>query len=503
MPAKTQNFERAKRRFAFHRWSRIFLCITLVLGLNYLGMTFYLREDITLGNLYSLTPETRDYISKLDQDVHIYITYGAESDSTELRHFMEDVRGLLREYEYNANLLSRGSIQTHYIDVFQQRKEAETLARQFGVQQSHLIIFSSGDRHRIIRPNELYETKGLARTAFRGEQVFTTALLQVISDHKPTVYFLSGHGEMRPDDVDPLRGVSAFAQALLERNYAVYSLNINDIEQIPAEANLVVVLSPQASYDRASQEKLRRYLQPVSPRVSSDGEVRERSAGKLLLALDPGRPHGLDDLLLDWGILVDDVVVVDPSSQTVGGDLLINRFGSHPITSILVDNDIPVRLGWSRVVREDMGRDLSQPIEQVPLLFTSNASWGEKDYDQRKEPVYDEKTDIKGPLSVAMIAERSLQQFGIRLGPRLMVYGSADFLSNQQLGFVGNLPLALNSIRWLLDEEPQVQAPTRPINRIQILLSADQMGNLRLLMVLGIPGVFAIISIAVYLFRKR
>lgn len=503
MPAKAQNFERARRKFAFYRWANIFLCITLVLGVNYLGMTFYLREDFTLGNLYSVTPETRDYISKLDRDIQVYVTYGGDTDTQELKQFMADVRGLLREYEYNANRFSRAKITTRYIDVFQQRREADALGRQFGVQQSHLVIFSSGDRNRIIRPNELYETRGRSRVGFRGEQVFTTALLQVTSDHKPTVYFLNGHGEMRPDDVEPLRGVSAFAQALLERNYSVYSLNINDVEQLPAEADLVVVLSPQVPYDRASQEKLRRYLQPVSPRVSSDSEVRERSPGKLLLALDPARPHGLDDLLLDWGILVDDVVVVDPTSQTTGGDLLISRFANHPITSLLVENSIPARLGWSRVVREDMGRDLSLPIEQTPFLFTSDNSWGERDYDQRGEPVFNDDKDIQGPLSVAMLAERSLQQFGIQLGPRLIVYGSADFLSNQQLGFVGNLPLALNSVRWLLDEEPQVQAPLRPINSIQILLSAEQVGNLRLIMILGVPGIFALISIAVYFFRKR
>ncbi len=504
MPAKLQNFERARRLFAFHRWSRIFLYTTLILGLNYLGMTFFVRKDITFNNLYSLTPETRDYIHKLKEEITIYVVYGKESDQ-EFHEFQQDVRNLLREYEYHAAHSLRGKINVRYVDIYQQRREADELARRFHIQHPHLVIFSSGDRSRIIRPNELYETKGGLRSAFLGEQVFSTALLQVTSTYVPNIYFLHGHGEMKPDDVNPLRGVSEFAMALIQRNYNVWSLNLNETPDIPADADLVVVLAPQVAFTRESQEKLRRYLQPVSPRILESGEVQESKPGKLLLALNAGFTHGLNDLLLDWGILADDVVIVDvsPSSQTPSGDLMINRFADHPITSLMINNSIAVRLGLSRSIREDMGRDLSQPIVQTPLLFTSDMAWGETNYKDVQTVQYDANTDLEGPLPVAIIAERSLQQFGIRLGPKLAVFGSADFFSNQQLGFLGNLPLALNTVRWLLDEEPQIQAPPRAIHRTLILLSSSQMANLRLLMVLAIPGIFVLIGILVYFLRRR
>ncbi len=504
MPAKLQNFERARRKFAFHRWARILLCITLVLGLNYLGMTFYARKDITFDNLYSITPETRDYISKLNKEITVYVIYGKESNN-EFLHFQEDVRNLLKEYEYHASHAAKGKFQVRYVDIFQQRQEAEQLARRFHITQPHLVIFSCGDRSRTIRPNELYETKSGLRSAFLGEQVFTTALLQVTSDHSPRIYFLSGHGEMSPDDVSPLRGVSEFATALLQRNYEVWALNLNETQEIPADADMVIALAPQVPYNRTSQQKLRRYLQPVSPRILENGEVLESKPGKLLLALNPGHPHGLEDFLLDWGILADDVVIIDmdPSSQTPSGDLMIGRYADHPIPALLVNNNIAVRLGLSRSIREDLGRDLSQPIVQTPLLFTSDKAWGETSYQNNQPAEFNKEVDLEGPLSVAMLAERSLQQFGIRLGPKLAVFGSADFFSNQQLGFLGNFPLALNTVRWLLDEEPQVQALPRPIYRTLILLTSSQMSNLRLLMSLAIPGVFICIAILVYFLRRR
>jgi ABC-type uncharacterized transport system involved in gliding motility auxiliary subunit len=504
MPAKTQSFERARRIFAFHRWARIVLCITLVLGLNYLGMTFYVRKDITFNNIYSITPETRDYIGKLDKDITVYVIYGKE-DNSEFHHFQEDVRNLLKEYEYHASRATKGKFQVKYVDIFQQRQEAEELARKFHITQPHLVIFASGDRSRIIRPNELYETKGGLRSAFLGEQVFTTALLQVTSDHSPKIYFLSGHGEMSPDDVSPLRGVSEFATALLQRNYEVWTLNLNESQEIPPDADLVIALAPQVPYNRASQQKLRRYLQPVSPRILENGEILESKPGKLMLALNPGHAHGLEDFLLDWGILADDVIMIDldPTSQTPSGDLMISRYADHPITSILINNNIAVRLGLSRSIREDLGRDLSQPIVQTPLLFSSDNAWGESAYQSNPPFEFNKAVDLEGPLPVAMLAERSLQQFGIRLGPKLAIFGSGDFLSNQQLGFLGNFPLALNTVRWLLDEEPQVQALPRPIYRTLILLTSSQMSNLRLLMSIAIPGIFVCIAILVYFLRRR
>ena len=58
-----------------------------------------------------------------------------------------------------------------------------------------------------------------------------------------------------------------------------------------------------------------------------------------LLFLAPGFSHGLEDLLLDWGVLVDDDLVFDtgPANVSDSGDLVILAFDkTHPVTQTLI-----------------------------------------------------------------------------------------------------------------------------------------------------------------------
>ena len=65
--------------------------------------------------------------------------------------------------------------------------------------------------------------------------------------------------------------------------------------------------------------------------------------GRIVVLIDPGRRHGMEDLFYDWGILVDDMTIQDdgPDYRSQGGDLIIRRFAEHPITKLLVDYQVP------------------------------------------------------------------------------------------------------------------------------------------------------------------
>ncbi|MDP4879077.1 MAG: hypothetical protein NWR36_04270, partial [Opitutales bacterium] len=75
----------------------------------------------------------------------------------------------------------------------------------------------------------------------------------------------------------------------------------------------IVVPSPQASLLPEEVEKLRRYM--------SDRN------GRMVVLIDPGRRHGMDELFYDWGVLADDYSVIDdgPDYRAQGGDLIIRR----------------------------------------------------------------------------------------------------------------------------------------------------------------------------------
>jgi hypothetical protein len=107
-------------------------------------------------------------------------------------------------------------------------------------------------------------------------------------------------------------GLSLVREQLRLRNFEVDSLDLTVARQIPEKAALLIAVAPQAPFNAKEQELLRQYL--------------SNSAGRLLLFLAPGTKHGLDDLLLDWGTLVDDDVIYDTGAENVteDGELVIS-----------------------------------------------------------------------------------------------------------------------------------------------------------------------------------
>src|SRR4030095_6681125 len=95
-------------------------------------------------------------------------------------------------------------------------------------QQKNLVIFEGIGSKRIISAGELSdidvqpllrgESQEARRTHFKGEIMFTSALLTVTSSRPLKAYFLQGHGEHRPDDDNKIIGYSRFAALLRENN---------------------------------------------------------------------------------------------------------------------------------------------------------------------------------------------------------------------------------------------------------------------------------------------
>ncbi|RME72418.1 MAG: ABC transporter, partial [Verrucomicrobia bacterium] len=348
--------------FESNRWIwriNLVLQVILVIALfgivNYIGMNVYVRYDLTRNRAFSLSPETIAYIRELPAPVSFIVTITPDAEDENLRQAYRDVRGILREFEYISRENPAGHIRVEMLNVYAQRVRAESL----GIDQPNVVVVESGGRRRTVFLDELYRTRNLARSQFQGEKVFASALLDVTSRERPVLYFLQGHGEMRLSDVDPLRGISQLDASLKGRIYETRELDLASTRRIPEDASMVIILSPQTPILPAEQEILREYL--------SAGN------GRLLVAIDPGREHGLDDLFYDWGILADDVVAIetDPNYRDPGGDLRVRRMAPHPITQVLIDNQIPVLMGFARSVRADPGRPLDDALEVTELLATS------------------------------------------------------------------------------------------------------------------------------------
>jgi hypothetical protein len=474
------------------------LFTTLCGGLNYLALHYSWRTDLTHSRRYSLSPETLSYLKELTRPVRVVVTLTEESDAQTLT----DVRSLLREYTYATEANEKGvRLTVEYLDVYQRRRDAE----QLGLDQPNAILFLSGEQRRVVTAGELYRIvrRGsvVDKKDFRGEQAFTAAILDVSSSERKKIYFLTSHGELRLDDVDPRTGLSALAADLRLRNFALDALDINYTRKVPDDAALVIVAAPQG-VESFVQEQLRQYL--------------STRAGRVILMLAPRTNAGLDDLLYDWGVMVDDDVIYDTSqeSSTETGDLIIFPHQAHPITQTLIDRNIPLSIGPTRSLRPEPGRAQGSGLNVTTLAATSESAWGERNYRRRGVPEYNPGVDIKGLpqmdpancLGVAVAAERVQARgnlpFSVRSG-RLVVFGTADLVTNNRLqGAPGNYNLFLNAINWTVDRDTQLNIPPRPVEKFQLALSQQELLRLRYCLLLLVPGAAALLGLMVYWSRR-
>ncbi|MBL9187426.1 MAG: GldG family protein [Opitutaceae bacterium] len=471
------------------------LFVTLFAGLNYVAKNHASRFDLTRGGRFSLSAETLAYLANLQRPVHIVLTTGGETENPE-------VKGLIDEYVHATADRSSGLITKETVDVYQNRRRAEEL----GLDQAGVILLVSGDRRRIEPIDNLYTLKNKQRDTFHGEQALTAAILDVTMLRREKIYFVTGHGELRIDNPDPQLGLTALRDQLKVRNFEVEPFDFSANRKIPDDASLLVVVSPQSAFTRQEQENLRQYL--------------ATGAGRLIFFLSPGKTTaalGLDDLLLDWGILVHPDIILDPGpgAMTENLELLIRHLsGTHPITkSLVTSGSQALRFGLTRTVFPDPGRALGGGLNTVTIAATTEQAWGERGgFRAGETPRYDPGVDTRplpgmdppNRLGVIVASERTAARdnlpFSVR-GGKIVVVGTGDAISNGRLDNA-SLLLALNAVNWCVDRDHQLSIPPRPIERFQLAMSAADFTKLRYLLLAGLPGLAMLLGFAVYWTRR-
>lgn len=486
--------------FRAARWIRFInlilqagLFLALFGGLNYIALNHAWRFDLTRNRQHSLSAETKSYLERLEHNVSIIVTLTNNGDNPELASAYRDLSGLLREYTYQTRNSANGKIEVRYLDVYQSRRDAEALH----LDQPNVVVLESDGHRRVMLLSEFYRInmKEKRKESFLGEVALTAAILDISYPSKKKIYFLSGHGEMRPDEVDGAHGLSQLRDELRQRNYDLAGLDLSLTHKIPDDAALIIIAGQQGRVQPFEAELLRNYLQT--------------RAGRILLMLDPTRAHGLEDLLFDWGVIVYDNVIHDTSSAYLSdtGELMLRHFNKdHYITKNLVSSDLPVLVGPARVVTEDKGRSADDGLNVKVLIATSETAWGETSYRLRIPAKYDAGQDLTGQLGVMVVSERLKPANNLPLsvrGGRLAVLGTADLVTNNRISYGGNLNLFLAAVSWTVDRDTQLNIPPRPIPRFQLALSQDELVRLRLGLYFFVPGVVALLGLIVYWTRRN
>ena len=489
--SKWESYQFANRLKLGNHWLQVILILSLIGGLNYLAIHNFYRIDLTESHRFALSPETKAYLQEITEPVEIVVTIPRNSPRQEEQVLSRYVGQLLQEYVYQSKRHGKFLINVEHVDIYTDLARADWLARQYGLDQVNAILVISGDRQRLIRPDEILTFENLRPVAFTGEATLTSAIMEVTQEQSPKLYFLQGHQEVRPDDTSPQFGLSQIASELQLRNFTIEQLDLSAQDKVPDDASIVIIADPKGPLLASELDKLRSYL--------------VNRAGRLIIWVRPGVEANLYPLIADWGIRLSDQVVIetDPGYREAKGTILIRNFGQHPVTESLIQNQTFLLSGWTRPVFPVPPETVDERLSFIPLFASSANSWSESAYQMAGTPEFNPESDIKGPVPLAIASERKASsQLGISVpGGRVVVIGSPDLFSNQNIASLGNVSLFFNIMNWILDRDRLLVIPPRTLESYQLAVSQDQLSKIGLLF-LCVPGSLALLGFLVHWIRK-
>lgn len=393
------------------------------------------RLDITTGQVYSISDETRAVLARLERPVDVAFFYDVRNRA------MVDARALLEQYAAASPLVALTS--------HDPQLEPAAAARH-AVQFAGTAVFTSGGRRVTVdKPDETSFTNALIRVSSEvtGLVCFTDGHIESnpfsLQSHDHFEGEGGGHGHSHASGGRPLtlherHGMGMARNALETLGYAVEQRQLLARPRALSGCSVVIVASPQTAFAAREVTELARVLEAGTP---------------VLLLLEPGIESGLEPLLATYGVEVDGGLVRDPERHywTDPATPAVSDYARHRITRRLALSFFP---GATELRPAAAGVPADMVI--VPLAESSAAARAGEDAAAR-------------PRTLVLSASSTTRPV------RFVVAGDGDFATNSFFGALGNGQLFLNAVSALADNERLIDIAPREYVVAELRLSNTEL----------------------------
>ncbi|HVZ81954.1 MAG TPA: GldG family protein [bacterium] len=398
----------------------------IIIGLNYIVSRHPFRYDMTSNKIYTLSDQTLEILGKLKQEVDVTMITSAKRSSAEIQKAQQ----LLEEYGKHST-----KFRLKVVDGDRNPAEVQKLR----VTEANTVVFESGANRKDVLQRDYITYSMMGRQPvpkFQGEAAFTSALLKMVDDSHKTFYLTEGHGErdLNSPQGDGLNGIK---ELLEKENYTVKSLNLLTSGKIPEDATLIGIIGPEKPFQNSEEVFLRDYL---------------KKGGKMVLCVDPMVHSGLDALLKDFGLSLDNDYLVD-MTMSIPPDPrnIVPQYMGHSIVQKLADSRVLTIMPFMRSIHK--GTAALEGVVQGLLMQTTSNGYGGKDFKART--LKREPGDLSGPLDMGYACEYPVPGSSDKKA-RLVVIGGSNFMTNNFLQAPGNGDLAINCFSWAAEDENKI-----------------------------------------------
>src|SRR5262245_34928834 len=327
--------------------------IGVLMALAYLSVRYPFRFDLSTEHRFSLSAPTVTMLQRLERPIHIV--------------FFHDP--MMRETVELYELIARQNklVTVEFYDPMINPAQARMLGVNFA---GTAVLESQGRRLQVNGGSETDIANGILRVSQGATQ---------------RVCFLDGHGEPDPFSLEShdhqegapghthglgpkyvlheRHGMAKARHALETINYKVEKVLLLQRADALTGCAVLVVGGPKIALLASEIEAVGAYL---------------RNGGHALFMLDPFVRTGLEPLLREYGIVVDDDIVIDEASH-FWADVsapAVSDYNRHQITRDLPLTFFPGARSLSPTPQRVQGTSV------VPLINSSRTSWGQQSQDR-------------------------------------------------------------------------------------------------------------------------
>ena len=431
------------------------------------------KTDLTSTGLYSLSSQTQQMVSALEDEVTVYWIVQSDTEDNTIGELLE------RYQDLSKNLKVERKDPVVYPN-FAQQYTTSTL-------YNNSLIVTCGDRSRYISYYDIYVTDyssyyttGTASTQFDGESQLTSAIDYVTNEDLPTVYTLTGHGESQLP--------STLSDGAAEENVLLSELSLLTQESVPEDADALIIYAPQSDISADEKEMLLTYLQ---------------GGGKLLLVTDyteTAMPNLAEVMAYYGASLADGIVMEGDSSHHMRGSsyYLLPDIGSHDITSPLADGGyyvlMPVAQGIS------VSDELREGLTVTQLLTTTSASYAKAD--AYNLTTYDkEEGDLDGPFALGVAISEEVEG-----GSTGIVWLTTSYMFNSDVDMLvsgANTDLFLNALDWMCQRESSISIRAKDLSTEYLTVPSSDVSTWSLILVVTLPLAFILAGAYITVTRRK
>lgn len=471
-----------KKRWLVKGFTTILL-IVIILGI-YVGINMLLDNvvlpeiDTTENKVYSLSEETKTKVKDLEKEITITLINYTNNDT---------VTGFAEKYT-----ALNDKVKLEKIDDLSSRKD---IMDKYSLDtSSQLIIIASGENETTLSEYDLYTYDySTYETIDTTEEAITNAIVEVTTEDKPKIYFMSNHVMY---DINTY--YNTVIQSMKDDANEVSTIDILTEGEVPEDCDTLVLTTLKEDITSYEKDKIIEY-------INRGGEI-------LLLCgpnLDGKILTNFQEVLNQYGITIESGVIFEgDSSNMLYGypDFIIEKLQYTSLTEKL-NMSLSVCLADAGSIKFDENKLEALGVKYEELAYTSDASFLRTNLNQtsatRTSQDSEEAEFLVGAIATKTIGEDTTS--------KIVIYSNELFATDMQVSlngypynivsFYNNEDAVLNSIAYLNEREDTI---TIRKTYDTVTYTATQMEhNIIMAIIFITPLVIIVLGIIVWQRRRR